>query len=458
MAILRVAASRAIVVCTLFLASAHAIAEPQNGWWWNPNESGRGYFIEMTGGVLYLAGYFYDSDGRATWMSAGGAVTDLYSISGTLQSYRNGQSVFGAYRRPDAAVDVGPITITFKDDSHGTMTWPGGTVPIERQIFDTDEVLVDLPKTGWWWNPAESGSGYSVEIQGNTAFVVAFMYDESGNPIWYLTAGAMDSPTHFEGDWLEYAGGQTMAGPYRAPTSRHLGRIAIDFAAINQGTITFTEGATVKRLKKAPASSSKAGVRSRRSSVVPQFTGPTWTESQFWPQFLCILTRKIVTTSEAGTTGTFTTTETWEYKVRFDVLTGSLGRYSINDAESYLDYRYDTVDTSNGCTQSASREFYAPLFGELDISPVGLYYRVRIFEPIIPFIAVTDSCGPHDPMALPVGWGLNGLGSTLQRSNPYPGLPLPSPYPRPYMKVNNTHSEPGGSTIEWGLDCLAHAE
>ena len=132
MAILRVAASRAIVVCTLFLASAHAIAEPQNGWWWNPNESGRGYFIEMTGGVLYLAGYFYDSDGRATWMSAGGAVTDLYSISGTLQSYRNGQSVFGAYRRPDAAVDVGPITIMFKDDSHGTMTWPGGTVPIER--------------------------------------------------------------------------------------------------------------------------------------------------------------------------------------------------------------------------------------------------------------------------------------------------------------------------------------
>jgi len=28
-------------------------AEPENGWWWNPTESGRGYFIETTSGLHY---------------------------------------------------------------------------------------------------------------------------------------------------------------------------------------------------------------------------------------------------------------------------------------------------------------------------------------------------------------------------------------------------------------------
>ncbi|HEY3181020.1 MAG TPA: hypothetical protein VGL25_19320 [Casimicrobiaceae bacterium] len=455
MARLRDAASRAIFACAMLLPSIHAAAEPQNGWWWNPNESGRGYFIEVSGGVFYLAGYFYESNGRATWMSAGGAVTDLYSLSGTLQSYRNGQSIFGAYRRPDPAVDVGTISITFKDDSHGTITWPGGTVPIERQVFDTDEALFDPPKTGWWWNPAEGGSGYSVEIQGNTLFVVAFMYDEAGNPLWYLTAGALSSPTHFEGDWLEYSGGQTMAGPYRAPTARNLGRVTIDFAAFDDATITFTEGATVKRLKKnvPKASKAAAGARSRSTRAQPQLPTPTWsTTAEFWPHFVCDLTQKIVTISEAGTTGTFTSTKTYAYYVTFDLLPGTLGRYVANAGQSSYEFSYNTVDTSNGCRQSAHRENITPLSGQLDISPY-LYYSGRVFDSIGSSVTVHESCPPPNAYeADEVGRILveNPIAgrSVIQRPNPFP-----SP-PPPYMHVVNSHAEPDGSSIEWGWECI----
>jgi hypothetical protein len=453
MALLRDAASRAIFACALLLPSIHAAAEPQNGWWWNPNESGRGYFIEVSGGVFYLAGYFYESDGRATWMSAGGAVTDLYSLTGTLQSYRNGQSMFGVYRRPDPAVDVGTISITFKDDSHGTMTWPGGTVPIERQIFDTDESFEDQPKTGWWWNPAESGSGYSVEIQGNTLFVVGFMYDETGNPLWYLTAGALSSPTHYEGDWLEYSGGQTMGGPYRAPTSRNLGRVTIDFAAFDDATITFTEGTTVKRVDKASKKSRKAGGRSRSSRTTPQLPKPTWTEDQYWPIFTCELTRTITAVTEAGTTGTFTLTETTRHYVWFNYLRGSLGRYKINDAESYLDYSYHTVDTSNGCTESAHLENFKPLFGDLNVNPYGLFYTGTINPTISPLVDVTvsggDGCGYNHRRAVVVEFAMNSRGSVIQAPNPYPTTPLP------YMKVRNSHTEEDGSSIVWAWDCSA---
>ena len=226
------------LACTLFAAGASA--EPQNGWWWNPDESGRGFFIEMRGGVIYVGGYFYEDDGRATWMTSGGPLTDPYAYQGTLQAYRGGQTLFGEYRPPAPAVDVGPIGLKFKDDTHGTLTWSGGTVPIERQVFD-ENVASFRPHTGWWWNPAESGRGFSVEVQGNNAFVVAFMYDDSGNPVWYFAAGPMSSPTRFEGDWLQFSGGQTMTGPYHPPaTPQKVGRLAVEFAARDSATLTFT--------------------------------------------------------------------------------------------------------------------------------------------------------------------------------------------------------------------------
>jgi len=37
----------------LSLQATLVSAEPENGWWWNPTESGRGYFIETTSGLHY---------------------------------------------------------------------------------------------------------------------------------------------------------------------------------------------------------------------------------------------------------------------------------------------------------------------------------------------------------------------------------------------------------------------
>jgi len=223
-----------------------AAAEPQNGWWWNPNESGRGFFIEMRGGVLYLAGYLYESNGRALWMTSGGPVTDPYLYNGTLQTYQGGQTLFGDYRFPAGTADVGAVTVRFDDDSHGTFTWPGGTIPIQRQIYGANAAAFQ-PHTGWWWNPLESGRGFSVEIQGSQAFIVSFMYDDAGSPVWYFSAGPMSTPTHFESDWLQFSGGQTINGPYRPPsTPVKVGRLAVDFTTNERATLTFTDANAAK--------------------------------------------------------------------------------------------------------------------------------------------------------------------------------------------------------------------
>jgi len=46
---------------------------------------------------------------------------------------------------------------------------------------------------GWWFNPAESGSGLSIGIQGDTMFVALYTYDEAGMSLW-MTSGAKYDP------------------------------------------------------------------------------------------------------------------------------------------------------------------------------------------------------------------------------------------------------------------------
>jgi len=110
MANLRSVVSRALAICALSLSSIHVAAEPQNGWWWNSNESGRGYFIQLTGGVFYLAGHFYDNSGRAAWMPASGAVTDPYSIKRRTQIRKHARGRQPVPPNPGAPFPVRGLT------------------------------------------------------------------------------------------------------------------------------------------------------------------------------------------------------------------------------------------------------------------------------------------------------------------------------------------------------------
>ncbi|HKT79765.1 MAG TPA: hypothetical protein VJP86_06065 [Vicinamibacterales bacterium] len=241
-------------------------AAPQTGWWWNPNESGRGFFVESHDGVTFIGAYLYDSDGHATWYVAGGMNGDSYNYSGALYNMSKGQTLFGSYVPAVGPNIVGTITVHFTDDTHGTVTWPGGTVAIERHLFGSGAAPFQ-PATGWWWNPSESGSGYSIEVQGNNLFVVGFMYDDAGRAVWYFSAGPMASPTTYHGDVLQFAGGQTMGGPYRAPDPPStVSTVDIEFSATDDAMLTFTDGTA----SAASALRDKAA-RTRTRPIQPQF-------------------------------------------------------------------------------------------------------------------------------------------------------------------------------------------
>ncbi|MEJ0047567.1 MAG: hypothetical protein WDN04_16665 [Rhodospirillales bacterium] len=37
-----------------------------------------------------------------------------------------------------------------------------------------------LPVSGYWWNPAEGGRGFVIEIEGSALYFAGFLYDSSG--------------------------------------------------------------------------------------------------------------------------------------------------------------------------------------------------------------------------------------------------------------------------------------
>ena len=243
----RVGSCSALITSAIDIKSASATLPstgPKTGWWWNPSESGRGFFIEKRGGFLFVAGYYYELDGRSTWFTSYGAYAGN-TFSGRANTFKNGQTLEGNYVAAQASTDLGSVTLTFSADaSTATMVWPGGTTPISNFVYGG--AGTGTGENGWWWNTAESGRGYSIEVQGNTLFMVGFMYDAGGNPVWYLSSGPMQTGAKYTGRLQVFRGGQSLTGPYKAPSApSDAGSIGIDFTAADQANLILPSGKIV---------------------------------------------------------------------------------------------------------------------------------------------------------------------------------------------------------------------
>ncbi len=111
--------------------------QPENGWWWNANESGRGFFIEWQAGFANVVGYMYADDGKPIWYISVYPTPDPKVFSGNWWLYGNGQPTGGAYKPAARLTDnFAPLTIRFIDSKNAIMTLPGGKeLTITRFLF-----------------------------------------------------------------------------------------------------------------------------------------------------------------------------------------------------------------------------------------------------------------------------------------------------------------------------------
>jgi hypothetical protein len=239
---------------SIALINFSAIA-PQNGWWWNPAEGGRGFAIERQGNKIFLAAFLYETSGNATWYVSTLAQQGSGSYSGDLLRYSGGQTLLGGYKAPTSTSTVGTAILSFDSATTGTLDIQqadGSTVrsiaierfPISTPAFATTAAHFE---SGWWWNEAQGGRGFFVEVQGTQAFIGGFMYDASGQPVWYVSTASLQGTQVVGGALQQYVGGQSLTGSYKSPTvlTSAVGNISFNLASNASGSMTLPNGSTV---------------------------------------------------------------------------------------------------------------------------------------------------------------------------------------------------------------------
>jgi hypothetical protein len=107
---------------------------PQAGLWWNRDEPGRGFALEVQADRLLVVAYFFDELGRATWLASSGPMASATQFVGRWQRAFGGPTLESSLRKfAPNTTDAGPIDITFESPRRAVLTLPDGRVlPIER--------------------------------------------------------------------------------------------------------------------------------------------------------------------------------------------------------------------------------------------------------------------------------------------------------------------------------------
>jgi hypothetical protein len=129
----------------LFTKAALGVV-PEQGLWWNPAESGRGYGIELQDDYLFLTYYAYGAAGQSAFFTSGGrysAITNSADLD--FATFSNGQCFGCTYQgRPTGSL-LGSARVSFSSPMTGELRLPGGvTIPIQRQLFFGNEARTNL--------------------------------------------------------------------------------------------------------------------------------------------------------------------------------------------------------------------------------------------------------------------------------------------------------------------------
>jgi hypothetical protein len=224
------------------------------GLWWNSpaeSESGWGINFAHQGDVIFATWFTYDTAGKAWWLTMTASKTGNGVYSGTL--FQTKGPVLGSVPFTGVtSAQVGNGTLSFTSPSAGTFSYTVNgvtqTKAIVPQAFGPLPACVwgaqaDLTKATnyqdlWWAAPAESESGWGVNLtqQGTTIFATWFTYDVNRNPVWYsaTAAATATAPNRFTGTLYRTSGPAFSAVPFN-PKS-------VQLTAVGTATFTFTNG------------------------------------------------------------------------------------------------------------------------------------------------------------------------------------------------------------------------
>lgn len=168
-------------------ASPVTLGGPTTGLWWNPNEGGRGYNIDIQNNTMVVTTFIYQQNGAPIWyLSAGTFDQNTGVFNSSYDSYSDGQCFGCAYLSPTVHSSAGgPMTIAFHNNVTATLYYPGGSVNIVKYLYGFSSP-VSVLKGEWSFSFNIGGL-----VNGDWIIFNQLVTDQSGNV--YAT-GADDGP------------------------------------------------------------------------------------------------------------------------------------------------------------------------------------------------------------------------------------------------------------------------
>jgi hypothetical protein len=130
--------------------------------------------------------------------------------NGDLLAASGGQTLGGPYSRFPTLASAGPMTMTFNNESTGTLVWPGGTVPIQRFNIVPNGLTAPpcrrRPRAAGG-GTSRAGRGFFMEWQNGTLDIAGYMYDDNGNSGLVSHRGRdrrHAGRAHLHGTWWSY--------------------------------------------------------------------------------------------------------------------------------------------------------------------------------------------------------------------------------------------------------------
>ena len=376
-----------------------------NGWYWNPAEGGTGFMIEAQGGRAFVGFFMYEEgSGNPVWYAAtgdlqAGEAGGDYNFAGDLRAHHGGRSAMMASTTPSAGTwtSLGQVTLRFSA-GRAVVHFPGGRrMDAQRYVIDGSghdpahpaPPKAHLPETGWYWNPAEGGRGYAIEVQNDRIFMAVFHYQPDGSPTWNVVQGDVSGGIASPGLEL-YTGGQTLSSAHRQALKDVPGRVSLSFRQPCAGQLQFAGGAalTIRRYV-IDGSTQPAGTECRALASfadVPDI-GPTAAAASAGEALFGRL-------DAAGDADAYRIGLVAGTTYTFDLLGASSGQGSLADPRLSLHDDASTLlalnDNRDGTTRDARLSFTAPSTGTYQL-------RVSSSDPTAAggrFVLVASGLGP----------------------------------------------------------------
>ncbi|HET7730200.1 MAG TPA: beta-propeller domain-containing protein [Usitatibacter sp.] len=225
-----VLACAALLAC--FDARSAAVEERSpfaQGLWWDSTRPGSGFEIFNAGDQAMVVWYTFDAGGRPTWYTAQGATAGLGSESWPLLRHRwsGGKATYAT---------VGSVRLEARNGESLDFNWEleGQRGMTRIHPFVLSGLRNETDRSGTWFDPSQPGWGFTFTEQGEYVGGALFTYDTAGEPTWVagFERGRDSVELHAS------SGGACPACAYRAPSTRSVGRMQLQFQGENAMTLS----------------------------------------------------------------------------------------------------------------------------------------------------------------------------------------------------------------------------